>query len=119
MPLCRLRHRIDAWLTHIGIEESWRADVVLAVNEVIANALEHGSGFDPQKLVTVEAGLTQDALVVAVVDTGRWRPGVEGERADRGRGFLMIEELSDDVQIQRGPPRTMVTLTWSRDRATT
>jgi anti-sigma regulatory factor (Ser/Thr protein kinase) len=52
-------------------------------------------------------------LVVTVTDDGQWRPGVQQDAPERGRGFVMIEQLSDDVRIETGPFGTSVTLFWS------
>jgi len=106
------RHRIGAWLAHAGVPQQAAEAVVVAVNEVIANAVEHGSDFDPSKLVTVEGSLHDGELVVTVSDHGQWRAGVEQEAPERGRGFVMVEQLSDDLRIETSPLGTTVTVVW-------
>jgi serine phosphatase RsbU (regulator of sigma subunit)/anti-sigma regulatory factor (Ser/Thr protein kinase) len=108
------RSRLHRWLERIGTDADFREGVVVAANEVIANALEHGSDFDAGKLVTVQGSAAGPSLVLSVRDTGRWRPGIEEERPDRGRGFVLVEELTDQVRIDRDPNGTTVTLVWSR-----
>jgi anti-sigma regulatory factor (Ser/Thr protein kinase) len=106
------RNRLQRWLERTGFDANQHDAVIVAVNEVIANALEHGSDFDANKLVTIQASASGSSLVVSVRDTGRWRAGVEEERPDRGRGFLLVEELTDQVHIEREPSGTTVTLVW-------
>jgi anti-sigma regulatory factor (Ser/Thr protein kinase) len=107
------RHRVQAWLERAGIRARLAEQIIVAVNEVIANAVEHGSDFDPTKLVTVEGSLRDRQLVVTVTDDGQWRPGVQQDAPERGRGFVMIEQLCDDVRIETGPFGTAVTLFWT------
>jgi len=106
------RHRVVAWLERAGVAAGRVADVVVALNEVIANAVEHGAGFDADALVTLEASVSDRGLIASVSDRGTWRPGVEQDNPERGRGFVLVEELSDDLHIDTGPLGTTVTLSW-------
>jgi len=47
-----------------------RDDLMLAFREILLNAMEHGAGFDPEKLVEVSAVRTQRTLVFYVHDPG-------------------------------------------------
>lgn len=107
-----VRHRIRDWLTRVGVPTRVASELVVAVNEVIANAVEHGSHFDPTKLVSVEGAVRERGLVFTVSDQGQWRPGVEHDMPERGRGFLVAEQLSDEVRIDSGSLGTTVTLAW-------
>jgi anti-sigma regulatory factor (Ser/Thr protein kinase) len=112
------RHRLQEWLDGVVVHDQERAaDILLAANEVIANALEHGSEFDATKVVTIEAGVSDGTLTMCVRDTGRWKAGVEAERPDRGRGFVLVEQLTDAVHIEQESAGTRVTLTWSLTRS--
>jgi len=111
--LTEARHRLQRWLERLDLTSERAADVALAANEVIANALEHGSDFDPANVVSVEAGVAAGTLTMCVRDTGRWRPGVEEERTDRGRGLLLVEELTDGVHIDEETSGTRVILAWT------
>jgi anti-sigma regulatory factor (Ser/Thr protein kinase) len=92
-------------------------DLVLAVHELLANALEHGHLGDPT--IPVVAEVTRDqagAVVVRVVDRargGRWHPAVSSEHplAVRGRGLALARALSDRVQLVTEGDRTVVELT--------
>jgi serine phosphatase RsbU (regulator of sigma subunit)/anti-sigma regulatory factor (Ser/Thr protein kinase) len=109
-----VRHRVLEWLEQVGVPDPPRADIVLAVNEVVANAIEHGSAFDPSMLVSVEASFRDPELIVSVSDRGRWRSDLERSDSERGRGLPIVERLSDDVRIETGAPGTTVTVRWPR-----
>jgi anti-sigma regulatory factor (Ser/Thr protein kinase) len=80
--------------------------VVLAVNEAVANAIEHGRA--ERARVVVEAEIDELVLRATVRDRGRWldRPS----DPDRGRGLLLMEALMDEVAVDRSPEGTTLTL---------
>jgi len=47
-----------------------RDELMLAFREVLVNAMEHGAGFDPEKIVVVTAARTQRAIVYHFRDPG-------------------------------------------------
>ncbi|MEE6178244.1 ATP-binding protein [Mycobacterium sp. 050134] len=109
------------WLGgHFSLGAERFNDVLLAVNEAIANAAEFAyvGAARPGTLdvnATYDAG--SDALVVAVNDHGRWRTKVPqpagGRQEFRGRGIPLMEALADELTIDRTPHGTRVTLTWT------
>jgi anti-sigma regulatory factor (Ser/Thr protein kinase) len=110
--LSSARHRVQEWLARVGVPDPPRSDIVLAVNEVVANAIEHGSAFDPSMLVSVEASFRDPELTVSVSDRGHWRSDLERADTERGRGLPIVERLSDNVRIETGAPGTTVTMRW-------
>lgn len=52
------------------IADPERADLMLAVREVLMNAIEHGGGFDPGQMVEVSAVRTARAIVFYIRDPG-------------------------------------------------
>jgi hypothetical protein len=58
-------------------------------------------------VVTVEASLAGDAVVVTVRDTGSWRPSTGA--GFRGRGLALIGALSE-LSVDRSDAGTSVTL---------
>ena len=101
-----LRRRLDDFLTGHGVPESDVFDLTVAVSEAAANAIEHP--VDPlEELITVEATIEEDAVLVTVRDTGSWRPVAEG--GFRGRGLALIGALTE-LSVARGPEGTAVTL---------
>jgi anti-sigma regulatory factor (Ser/Thr protein kinase)/CheY-like chemotaxis protein len=69
--------RVLAFLNQLrdrDIADPERADLMLAVREVLMNAIEHGGGFDPDQVVEMVAVRTARAIVFHVRDPG---PGFE------------------------------------------
>lgn len=84
------------------------ADLVLAVNELAANSLDHGGGSGTLR-VWSEPGV----LLCEVQDSGRITDPLVGRRAPgpdqpRGRGVWMVHQLCDLVQIRSTPTGTVV-----------
>jgi anti-sigma regulatory factor (Ser/Thr protein kinase) len=104
------------------LPETDRYQLITAFREVLLNAMEHGAGFDPTKVVEVAAVRTQRTLVYYFKDPG---PGfnvhapamvaseddpishldereAEGRRAG-GFGLLLTSKLVDEVHYsERG-----------------
>ena len=79
--------------------------VLLASNEVLTNAIEHGSPVGAA--VEVELTVTEDRADLRVVDQGlpgRALPCVPDEPpppwSERGRGLLIISRLADELTVR-------------------
>ena len=103
------RQRFGEWLVTLSLPAERHSDLLLAVNEAMGNAIEHGSGADPDRVVQVEAGVRGAQLLISVTDSGRWQER-DAASADRGRGLLIMRRLVNKVEIGRGPRGTTVTL---------
>jgi PAS domain S-box-containing protein len=116
--LVGLRRDVRAWLDVAGADAHRTADLVAAVHEATANAIEHGShaGHD----IVVEGRLDGDDVIVTVRDSGWWTlspianrvGGVVGDAdsVSRGRGLTLMRSLVDSVRISTGPAGTQVEL---------
>lgn len=114
----RARAEFGVWLeTHFTLDTDRFSDVLLAVNEAIANAAEFAycNASQPGTLdVTAAYDRRSDTLAVTVDDRGRWRQLPPHYRQQlRGRGIPLMEALADDVTIDRTPHGTRVALTWT------
>lgn len=81
----------------------------LVFQELVVNAIRHGAREDSSKTVSVEWGITQDAIVIAASDPGGGPP--EGllespvcadPEACSGRGLFIIAEFADELNWWRG-----------------
>jgi anti-sigma regulatory factor (Ser/Thr protein kinase) len=115
----RARAEFAGWLErYFCLDDDLFSDLLLAVNEAIANAAEYAY-VDAAERGTVDVRAAYDAnadtLAVTVDDRGRWRRKVPVQRQQqmRGRGIPLMEVLADDVVIDRTPQGTRVTLTWN------
>lgn len=115
----RTRAEFGVWLErYFSLDDDRFSDLLLAVNEAIANAAEFAY-VDAAERGTVDVRAAydgdSDTLAVTVDDRGRWRQKVPVQRQQqmRGRGIPLMETLADDVVIDRTPQGTRVTLTWN------
>jgi serine phosphatase RsbU (regulator of sigma subunit)/CheY-like chemotaxis protein/anti-sigma regulatory factor (Ser/Thr protein kinase) len=102
------RHRLRAWLEENApeLDSVARSDLEVAWSEACSNVVRHAYG--PAE-ASFEAVATRDGneLRLVVSDRGRWRApsGRSG-----GRGLPLMEELSDELVIDRQPGSTTVTM---------
>ncbi len=115
-----LREEFGRWLRRsTDLTETGLCDVVLAVNEALANVAEFAylqdRGAGP---VDVEGVLDGATLAVTVADRGRWRtPDPERRKRCRGRGIPLMRTLADDVVITTSAAGTTVRLRFADVRA--
>jgi anti-sigma regulatory factor (Ser/Thr protein kinase) len=109
------------WLQrHFALSAERLSDVVLAVNEALANAAEfaHTDCADPDTMdLLAHYDSHADTLTVAVVDHGRWRePAPDqpepGPLCPRGRGIPLMRALADEATIEPVATGTQVRLVW-------
>jgi GAF domain-containing protein/anti-sigma regulatory factor (Ser/Thr protein kinase) len=105
--LASMRRTLRRWLAGLDAAEDETYDLLVAVTEAAANAVEHAYG-PVDATFDVEAFSLPDAEVEVIVrDQGHWRPP-RGE--NRGRGTLLMQELTDHFQATSGAGGTVVRL---------
>jgi PAS domain S-box-containing protein len=107
--LHRIRHDLHVWLAGHRVPDQAAANVVLAVAEVLANAVEH-AGAGPGGISLRVDRVERRRFRVVVADAGRWREPAAVPDPVRGRGLAIARALADDVQVDPGPTGTTVTL---------
>jgi anti-sigma regulatory factor (Ser/Thr protein kinase) len=102
--LAQLRRRLARFLHATGASELEQYEITLTICEAAGNAIEHAYGPGD---ATYEVNVTFDdgELTAVVRDTGSWRDK-RGEH--RGRGLAIIEDLMDDVAVERADAGTLV-----------
>ena len=110
-----VRVEFGQWIrTHLALSPERLSDIVLAVNEALANAAEFAYVSLPESgTVSIEAvhSTGTASLVVVVADHGVWYDEDPTERSrTRGRGIPLMEALSDDATIERRSDGTRVRL---------
>jgi serine phosphatase RsbU (regulator of sigma subunit)/anti-sigma regulatory factor (Ser/Thr protein kinase) len=101
-----VRDLVRAWLAGAQLDRSDAHDVVLAVWEACANAIEHAVEPDGNH-VAVRADVLDGRLRISVEDTGGWLPPTE--RENRGLGLRLIYESMSSVDVVPGEAGTRVT----------
>jgi serine phosphatase RsbU (regulator of sigma subunit)/anti-sigma regulatory factor (Ser/Thr protein kinase) len=106
-----LRATLRRWLDAAGASEQETFEIVIAVGEACANAIQHGSlGSE-----TFEIDARLDGRVeVSVRDKGQWR---ERREDQYGRGLDMMRQFMDEVTIDRSPVGTEVSLSRTLSRS--
>ncbi|MBU8817175.1 ATP-binding protein [Mycolicibacterium goodii] len=113
----QLRREFSEWLgAHLTLDPVKASDVVLAVNEALANAAEfaYSNASQPGVMhVRAEYDTAADTLTVVVADEGAWRIGdTDHKNPARGRGIPLMHALSDRAVIDATPSGTQVRLQW-------
>lgn len=116
--LPRARELLRGWLAAQRWPAEQAADVVLAVNEAIANAIDHA--YPPaapgsahlHAWVSVEPQTGDRRVVAAINDHGGWDPAYRSTtHADhRGNGLVLISACMDELHVQRSAGGTSVIL---------
>jgi len=91
-------------------EDALRLNVYLALNEALANAMDHGHKGDPEKIIRFEAHFTSDEVEILVRDEGEgFDPEMLPDPTDpenlmrtRGRGVFLMRCYMDEVEYRDG-----------------
>ena len=102
-----MRKLLARWLDEAGATRAEIEDLVLASAEAAANAIEHAYGLAPGVVELQASADAVGAVTVAVSDSGNWRPP---RGTHRGRGLLLMEGLTDEVEVIRRDNGTTVQL---------
>lgn len=102
------RHRLRAWLEENApeLDSVGRADLEVAWSEACSNVVRHAYG-PAEASFDASASREGSRLLMKVRDTGQWR--APGNRSG-GRGLPLMEELADQLVIDRQPESTTVTM---------
>ncbi len=92
-----------------GFEHDDCYQVKLAVSEVVANAIQHGSS-DVEDPIRISVRAQGGALVFEVLDTGVFVGSDEaaGDMAERGRGLELVAMMMDEVELTPGEEGTLM-----------
>jgi len=105
--LAALRRDLRTWLMHAGATASEAGDVLIAVGEACANAIEH-AGAEAGSTIDVRAQLVGREVVLRVCDHGQWRSAAA--RSERGHGLRLMRVLMDAIDIAAAQEGTRVQL---------
>ncbi len=102
------RHRLRAWLEENApeLDPVSRADLEVAWSEACSNVVRHAYG-PAEASFDASASRVGNRVLMKVRDTGQWR--APGNRSG-GRGLPLMEELADELVIDRQAESTTVTM---------
>jgi serine phosphatase RsbU (regulator of sigma subunit)/anti-sigma regulatory factor (Ser/Thr protein kinase) len=102
-----VRDAVRTWLEGTDFDRSDAEDLLLAVWEICANAIEHAD--EPTRdTVRVRASLDANRVRIVVDDTGQFVPSAA--RLDRGLGLRLAEHMASTFEIDAGERGTSVAL---------
>jgi anti-sigma regulatory factor (Ser/Thr protein kinase) len=116
----RVRDELATWLRGRGDLDGVRcSDVVLAVNEALANTAEFAYlHTGAPGTIDVEAVRDGAALTITIADQGCWRESTAATRnRSRGRGIPLMRALADHVTIDSSALGTTVCLRFEQFHA--
>ena len=109
-----MRPLLRRWLARWGAAEDEIYDIIVAVQEASANAVEHA--YAPGAATYEVAATCEDGVISFVVrDRGRWR---SPRGTHRGRGISMMRALMETVDVTQDEDGTRVVLRRTLGRAT-
>jgi anti-anti-sigma factor len=105
--LAEIRRRVRTWSAGAGLSEVVREDLLLALGEALANAVEHAYAYTPNGDRSGECEFLvrrepDGSVHVRVTDGGVWRPPPQ-DKGHRGRGLELIAALAVDVEVGPAP----------------
>lgn len=106
------RHAVGRCAAAVGLFGARLDGFVLAVNEIMTNAVRHGGGRGRLRLWraagTVSCEVRDEGRAVA----GRLEPGeLPPTTATGGRGLWLARQLCDEVEVETGVAGTVVRVT--------
>ena len=108
------RDAARTWLEQHGVRGERAHDVVLALGEACANAVEHAYRGGTGEVEIEIAGTAAD-LVLSVRDGGHWRVPAAG--GDRGRGTSIMQALASELRVDTTEGGTTVTIRFREPEA--
>jgi serine/threonine-protein kinase RsbW len=112
-----IRREFSDWLDeHFTLDAAKACDMVLAVNEAMANAAEYAyATADRPGVMQIEGRYDESAatLTVTVTDHGVWRES-DANLTDlrRGRGIPLMQALTDRTTVDSSEAGTTVCMEW-------
>jgi len=109
-------------LTELGYEDKDLFNIRLIVDELCSNAVIHGNGSDPEKMLTIRLEADSRKARIAVEDEGEGfdYTAVQDPRDDHllrrphGRGLFLIRTFADEVEFR--DPGNCITITYIRGK---
>jgi anti-sigma regulatory factor (Ser/Thr protein kinase) len=102
-----MRRLLGRWLDEAGATRRDVDDLTLASAEAAANSIEHAYGLAPGVVELRASAEGEGRVTVAIRDFGNWRPP---RGTHRGRGLMLMEGLTDAVEVLHSDEGTTVEL---------
>jgi serine/threonine-protein kinase RsbW len=111
------RELLGLWLDDaVAIDPQQHADIVLAVDEALANCAEHAYRGTAPGVMTLRVGhdVREATISVCVTDRGAWLDSTPAQAGRRGRGMDLMRARADHCTIEGSARGTTVCLRFDR-----
>jgi anti-anti-sigma factor len=106
--LAVMRRAVRRWAASAALSVDASDDLLLALGEAAANAVEHAYRDGAEGDWCYEVARCGDGSTAVVVqDRGTWRPP-PADPGHRGRGVALVRQLAEDVVLDHAGPGTTV-----------
>jgi len=104
-----IRAFLNRYFANTGLSEQEINQLILAIDEAIANAIIHGNQNDPEKTISMDIDFTEKRIVIEIGDIGLFDESVRKEKAGKdikdiikekqkgGLGLKLIYSIMDIV----------------------
>ncbi len=100
----KVENLIEALADRFYLNDSYFANMMVALTEAFNNALIHGNKQNPNKSITIHFEFTGKEMIFNVTDEGEgfdyWYYQQKKNDSASQRGLLLIESVSDKVEFQ-------------------
>ena len=113
------RKFVGDYLRTLPLKEVDAFDILMALNEAVSNSHRHAQRPSGGGRITVTVGIEESTLLVLVMDDGpgfEYRPQMAelpDPFASKGRGFFLMNELMDGVEVDSNGSGTRVNMSRS------
>jgi PAS domain S-box-containing protein len=106
--LAPVRKALRTWLERCQLPPQTAQNVLVAVGEACANAIEHGHRHTPGDPVRLRAETYVNDLRLVIADTGQWKTPQPEANAHRGRGMTLMKAMMQQVTVTSDAAGTTV-----------
>jgi anti-sigma regulatory factor (Ser/Thr protein kinase) len=110
--LYALRAAVAAHAAEAGLPRQRVYDVVAAAHELAANAVRHGAGRGRLRLWADGRALRCQVSDDGPEEQDASRPDAAAWRREHGHGLWLVDQVADQVSLERDPGVTTVTVTF-------
>jgi serine/threonine-protein kinase RsbW len=86
-----IREFLHRYISSVQISESEQNQIILAIDEAIANAIIHGNKSDVSRTLVIDLDISEQRLVAEISDIGLFNPREEGDKKK-------LKELSEVIK---------------------
>jgi serine/threonine-protein kinase RsbW len=110
-----VRRQVETFCAECGFDEQAGGEIVLCVNEALANVTRHAYGGAKDKPVELHFAFSQGRLTVTLRDWGNGqlppsRPGERDPLRPGGVGMICLRSLMDDISFAPQPDGMLLTM---------